>query len=469
MDKRPLTQSMRQWLLDEIELWRSKGFVNEDQAGAILDLYESPRQSSDRQQSIAIYVLVGIAAMFVGLSALLLVGYNWDSLYDPIKLFFLVGAVVGAHGCGFYVRYVWKAKVFSEFAFFLGCLFYGGAIAVIGDMFHLGDHYPDGLWWWALGVLPLALMLDTLLLHLLLTVILAVWVGTEILDFGQREFGMFGLSHACVTLPIFAACALVWAYQKRSPTTVGFYVPLVAWWLVLLPFVWQSHENPIFFIGSVGALLLILAEVHPEESRFAIPYRLYGGLLCMGVLSLLSFHFIHRELGRIQDVGPFIVQSLLITGAAGVAFAWAVWVQSQRTEMHLRPIYTLAVRQWLPLSMVLLMLLMTFYYAALKDPGRNNDMQFALLPTVAANIGMLLLAFWLMMYGLREDRGFPSAGGVIFFLLWSVFRYAEWFGERGKMLGGACMFFFCGASIFAFAMFWHARKKQRAEENHERE
>ena len=469
MDKRPLTQSMRQWLLDEIELWRRQGFVNEDQAGAILDLYESPRQSADRQQSIAIYVLVGIAAMFVGLSALLLVGYNWDSLYDPIKLFFIMGAVVGAHGFGFYVRYVWKAKVFSEFAFFLGCLFYGGAIALIGEMFHLGTHYPDGLWWWALGVLPLALMLDTLLLHLLLTVILAVWVGTEILDFEQPNLVPLGLQHACLTLPIFAACGLLWAYQKRSPTTVGFYVPLVAWWLVLLPFAWNSNENPIFFIGSVGALLLILAEVHPEESRFAIPYRLYGGVLCMGVLSLLSFHSLHRELARIQDVLPFIVQSLLITGAAGVAFAWAVWMQSQRTEMHLRPIYTLAVRQWLPLSMVLLMLLMTFYYALMKDPLRDHDSMVAVLPTVAANIGMLLLAFWLMMYGLREDRGFPSAGGVIFFLLWSIFRYAEWFGDRGGMLGGACMFFVCGASIFAFAMFWHARKKQRAEGNHERE
>ena len=48
MDKRPLSQSVRQWLLDEVDLWRGQGLVSDDQANAILDLYETPRQSSAR-------------------------------------------------------------------------------------------------------------------------------------------------------------------------------------------------------------------------------------------------------------------------------------------------------------------------------------------------------------------------------------------------------------------------------------
>ncbi len=93
----------------------------------------------------------------------------------------------------------------------------------------------------------------------------------------------------------------------------------------------------------------------------------------------------------------------------------------------------------------------------------------ALLPTVLANLGMVGLAFWLMMYGLREDRGLPAGGGVIFFLYWSVLRYAEWFGARGEVLGAACMFFLCGAAIFGFAMYWHERKKQRERMKYEPE
>src|SRR5438105_8820952 len=128
MNKRPLPQSTRDWLLDQIKVWQAGGIVSEDQAGAILDLYETPTQSAARRQSVAIYILVGIAAFFVGLAALLIVSLSWDALPDPLKMFLLLAAVTGTHGFGFYVRYVWEAKTFSEFAFFLGSLFYGGAI-----------------------------------------------------------------------------------------------------------------------------------------------------------------------------------------------------------------------------------------------------------------------------------------------------------------------------------------------------
>ncbi len=321
-----------------------------------------------------------------------------------------------------------------------------------------------------LGVIPLALCLDTLLLHLLAASLLAVWVGMELLSFRHHDFGLFDwVPRVCFTLPLFAALGLAWAYQKRSPTTVGLYVPLVAWWLVLLPFAWDMDENPTFFIGSVGALLLIVAEVHPVGSRFAIPYRLYGAIACMGVLSLLSFFEIHRELGRIQHLAPFVVQSLVITAVSSVVFGIAFAMHYQRDyASYLRPMYAFAVRQWLPLSMAALMLLMTLWYAAMHALGANNDWLTAVVPTVAANAGMLVLALWLMMFGLREERGFPAAGGVVFFLLWSIFRYVEWFGGHGGMLGASCMFFLCGAAIFGFAMFWHQRKKQHERSSDER-
>jgi uncharacterized membrane protein len=444
--------------------------LNEDQAGAIIDLYETPTQSSRRYQAIGIYVLVGIAALFVGLAAFLLIGYNWENLPDPLKLMIVFGAVAAAHGFGFVVRYVWQAKIFSEFAFFLGCLFYGGAIVLVAEIFHLHSHPPDGVWWWAIGVLPFALFLDTVLIHLLVATLLAVWVGMELLGGGfGPDVARFGvLPRLALSLPILAGLGLCWAYQKKSPTAAGLYVPVVAWWLVLLPFAWHWREFPILFIGSVGALMLIIAEVHAEGNKLAVPYRLYGSLLCMGVLSVLSFREVHRELARMTDVWPFILQSLLITAVSGIVFGVAFVIKSQRAEAaYLRPVYAYALRQWLPLSMALLMFVLTLYYAALKNV--EAEPMIALVPTALGNIGMLILAFWLMMRGLREERGFPSAGGVLFFLLWSVFRYAEWFGSRGGMLGGACMFFVCGATIFAFAMFWHVRKRQRERSSHERE
>ncbi len=470
MEKRPLSQTMRQWLLDELDLWQDRGLVKEDQVGAILDIYETPTQSSARKQSIAIYALIGIAAMFVALAVFMLVGFTWEFLPDPIKCIFLLAVIIAFHGLGFYLRYAWQAKIFSEFAFFFGSLMYGAAIGLIAHIFHLGDHPPDGIWWWAMGVAPLALFLDTVLLHMLATALLATWVGMEMIGWGHREFLLLGLPRAAYTLPLLAGMGLLWAYQKRSVITVGLYVPLLAWWIVLLPFAWRGEENPILVIGSAGALLLMLSELHPEGSKFAIPYRLYGSLLCMGVLSVLSFHDMHRDLGRIRDFSIFLGQSFAATAVSGGVFAVAFVLQTRRAEAaYTRPLYAFAVRQWLPLSMVVLMLFLALYYAATHEfMDQRGDWFVTLVPTILANFGMVGLAFWLMMYGLREDRGFPASGGVVFFLLWSIFRYAEWFGARGEVLGAACMFFLCGAAIFAFAMFWHVRKKQRERSEHER-
>src|SRR5690242_3145877 len=110
MEKRPLTFSMRQWLLDELAHWQSLGILNEDQANAIVGQYETPKQASSRHQSTAIYVLIGIAAMFVALALFFCIAVSWDQLPDAVKLVCLMGVVCASHALGFYLRYWMNAK-----------------------------------------------------------------------------------------------------------------------------------------------------------------------------------------------------------------------------------------------------------------------------------------------------------------------------------------------------------------------
>ncbi len=463
MNKQPLSPSMRQWLLDQIDRWRGDGLVSEDQANAILDLYETPRQSSARQQSLAIYVLLGIAAVFVGLALLLLIGYNWEALPAAIKLILILGTVTGTYAVAFWLRYGQNAKLFSELVFFLGSLFYGAAIWLIAQIFHLNAHYPDGFWWWAFGVLPIALCMDTLLLHLLVTLLLSIWVGTEILGFDPFWHVLFGrfwfFPNGCYSLLIFIALGLTWAYRKKSAVTVGLYIPVFAWWLILQPFAWHVRDNPVFFIGSVGALLLLLAEAHKEGSRFAIPYRLFGSLLCMGVLSVLSFRDIQRDIARLDDLYAFFLQTVVITLISGGVFvvAWRLQTRQEGTEAaYVQPVYAFVVRQWLPMSMVVLMFVLTIWHVLVSQRDADRNAPSILVPTILSNVAMLGLAFWLLMVGMREERGLPFAGGVFYFLLWAVMRYADLFGA--DLLGASCMFFLCGAAIFGFAMFWYRHK-----------
>ena len=120
---------------------------------------------------------------------------------------------------------------------------------------------------------------------------------------------------------------------------------------------------------------------------------------------------------------------------------------------------TLPKRQAIPLGLGLLMAVLPLMSAGCGNSSCADAA--ALLPTVLVNVAMLAGAFWLMQVGLREDRGRPFGAGVLYFLLWSVMRYVDLFGDFGGMLGAALMFFMCGGALFLVARYWQGRKEVR--------
>ena len=110
----------------------------------------------------------------------------------------------------------------------------------------------------------------------------------------------------------------------------------------------------------------------------------------------------------------------------------------------------------MPASLAVAMGFLGFWNLTLVDMPRAW-----VVPTVLANVGMIVLAIWLMRVGLRDDRVRPFAVGVLYFLLWAVLRYIDLFANLGGMLGAALMFFLCGAALFGLAMFWRGRKEAK--------
>ncbi|HWN19607.1 MAG TPA: DUF2157 domain-containing protein [Gemmatimonadales bacterium] len=447
MSKRAITGKQRAWLLDELSLWRRDAIVTDQQAQRITDLYQGAGEHAAQGRSRAVFILMAAAATLVGLAFLLLIGYNWSDLSRDTKLVMVLGTIALTHAIGFRLRYRRNAAGLSETVFFLGCLFYGAGIWLVAQVFHLNAHYPDGVWWWAVGVLPFALCLETRLLHLLVVVLLALWAKMEVLDFGHLGGWLFGrwdfIPNGAYSLPLLALPGILWAYRKQSVKTLGLYVPLLAWWTVLQVFAWKLGSNPIYFVGSVGALLLVIAEAHAAGSRFAIPYRYYGSLLVGGALVPLSFYDLNKHLvGEwASRVGPPALLALAAVAAVLVVHR------------------TIPRRQMIPLGLALLMAALPLLLAPCRSSSCADAA--ALLPTVLVNLAMVAAAFWLMQLGLQEDRGRPFGAGVLYFLLWSVMRYVDLFGDFGGMLGAALMFFLCGGALFMVARYWQSRKEVR--------
>lgn len=303
MARRVLTDKQRGWLERELKRWLEDGLLTRDAADRILAQYETTDETTTRKRSIFLHALVTVAVLLFFLALLLLIGYNWDGLGRAPKLLIIFGVVAGIHGAAVYLRFQRGAVRLADAAFLLGCLAYGAGIWLVAQVFHLDAHYPDAFFWWALGVLPFALLLDTVLLHLLLVALLAVWAGTEVFEFPGLGHLLFGgrwfIPNGAYLLPVLAFPGIAWSYRKGSPIGVGYYALLIAWWLVLQAFAWGRYEPAIYLVGGVGAVYLMVAQLHRPGSSMGRPYRDLGVTMFAGVLIPLSFRdyydFTHGE------------------------------------------------------------------------------------------------------------------------------------------------------------------------------
>ena len=460
---REITEPQRNWLAAEIDAWQALGVLNNEQARAVLGLYATPEQFGKRRQSRAITTLLALSALLIGLGVFLLVAYNWEAMPSALKVVIILAALLATHATGLALRFRSGLAAASGAAFFLACLIYGAGIWLIAQIFQLSGHDTDAVWWWAAGVLPFALALDSLTLHALYAALLAAWAGWEVLGFSGMGAWLFGrwptVPNGAYGLLLMAAPGFAWAYRKGSDKALALYVPLVAWWVILQPFAWRFESTPIYFMGAVGGLLLLAAEAHRPGSKMAIPYRVSGGLLTAGVLVPLSFYSFHKSTGPVPIgvFSPGLVQTLAIAALAAATLAVVVLVRRLRTpEPERAPLAAdlldLARRQWLPIAIVLGMAAMAAWTAL-----TFND--WPLPQTLAANAAMVALAFWLMRLGLHDDRGSAFGAGVVYFVFWTILRYIDLFSDFGGMLGAALMFFLCGMTLFGMTLYWRRRKE----------
>jgi uncharacterized membrane protein len=470
MPARELSDRQRKWLEEQLADWTGRELVSSEQAARIVATYESAEEVGHRKRSYFSFVIIGLSAFLVGLALFLLIGYNWDAIPRATKLLLIFGTILGTQAGGLSLRFVRGAPRASELVMFTGCLFYGAGIWLVAQVFHLNAHYPDGVWWWAVGVLPFALCLDTLLLHCLLVGLLGTWAGMEVIGFSnlaQRLFwGWWMIPNGAYSLPLLALPGLAWAYRKNSASAVGLYVPLLAWWVILQAIAWDLEWQTVYVVGCTGALFLMLAEIHHPGNRLAIPYRLWGVALAAGTLIPLSFGDFNKEvlrgvywrdssaaLGGLANLAPLVVLVAATLVIGGYFMRPAAGTATSPSERLLE----LARRQWLPLGLSLGLAAMSLWTMA----NVGGEAGSWLVPTVMANVAMLGMSLWLMRVGLRDDRGRPFTFGVLYFLLWAILRYCDLFASAGGMLGAALMFFLCGAALFGVGMFWRGRKEAR--------
>ncbi|MCP3672494.1 MAG: DUF2157 domain-containing protein, partial [Gammaproteobacteria bacterium] len=309
-------------------------------------------------------------------------------------------------------------------------LFYGASIILIAQIYHLGEHMPDGVFWWALGCLPIAVLINSSWVMLQSVLLAIVWFMLEV------DMGFYPL-----LFPIFILGALVVLYRGRQNTILFLTaVASIALWIEYsLAMYWGVDRQFLFHVEhvavSVAMLIMAYAVGHWLGRKQSVVARDYGALLAawslrLGIVVMLvmSFEEPWRELLRTswEHKVSMIILVLVLT------------VASLLLVLNTKKVFPVGVMiLWFLLSMTMVL--------ALSSAG------YAIYLQIAYNLMLIATGCWLIIRGIQDGISHYFFLGVASILLTAFMRYVDLIGDY---IGGAAVFLAFAALLLGAAKYW---------------
>ncbi len=445
---------MMDWLKTEVHFWKSEGTISETQLNSIISQYDS-LADSEQKKSTAFYTLISAASILAGAALLLLIGYNWENLNYVAKLGIIFGITISFQCLTLVSRFRWKNNTLSEVFSLLSCISYGSGIWLIAQIFNLNAHYPDGFYWWALGSLPLAFLGQSSLLWFLVIVLEIIWCFTEANVNFNSTWLFFGrdtnLPSAAYLMPLLLLPGFIWAHLKNCPTTMALHLIGFACWCLSLWIAWNFQSLAIPLFGALFALYWLAGMVIKPKEKLSFVSQQIGLLATWPMLCIISFYAFQKEITeriKPENNHGYATADGLFMFLIGITIL-IVYFKSVLSKTHYKPIsFKEMILAFAILAQFSLAPAISYYF--------GSECSFAMF--IIANISMLGYSAVMMDEGLKTNSSPKFFLGVSTFLLWTIIRYFDLFGNVGGMLGAALLFFLSSLALIGLAFFWRQRK-----------
>ena len=425
-----LIRLLKNDLAREAAEWVNEEVITLSQAEAICERYGADFSQAN-SRSLGYNILVALGFLFIGLAIITLLGANWDEIPRSLRM----GGLIGLTLCtqAFAVQqFVQGHQGKAVGIFLLGNLFFGASIILIAQIYHLGEHMPDGVFWWALGCLPLAILTKEPLLALQANVLAIVWYYLEV-----------SLQYYPLLFPIFILGSLYVLYRGReSILLVLFAVASIGLWLeCTLAEVWGSTRSLDItpeHVGVTAAAFILLYTFSNWLNRMRSPVaRDYGAVLALWSLRfglvfmvVLSFEEPWKSLIRADwdhRISMFAIVGSLVAGSVYLA----------HLSSRLRSVIYI-----LPFFVVSLVTVVSV----------DNDVH-AVLFQVVFNLALIATGVMLIIKGIHSGVSHYFFLGIATILLVALMRYIDLIGDY---VGGAILFMVCAALLLGAARYWKA-------------
>jgi len=298
---------------------------------------------------------------------------------------------------------------------------------------------PDGIFWWALGSLPIGVLLKDGWLTLFSLLLALIWFFVEFnLGFFPTLFPLFILS---------AIYVLVKGAQSKLLFLTTF-AAVVIWIEALLLQLWTDNQYGFQFAEehfAISAALFLFAYAfsHWLNNREDSRYRDYGVLLSLWVIRfalLMMFVLSFEEPWR----------GLIRAGWSNGEAMWSLVLLLCGMAMFLAK-----TSHRLPQTAVLSLLLCATLAALMVTDERSHAVSFQ----VMANVAVVAWGIYLIVRGLHGGSSHYFFLGVLAILIIALIRYVDLIGDY---IGGAMLFMVLAALLLGAAKYW--RRKQQQEE-----
>ena len=306
------------WLSAKIPQWVEKQILTAEQANRLLE--EAP--DAHAGMSILPRILIAISALLFGLGVISFFAFNWQSMPKGLKIATVFTAFIAAHGAGILYGRIPGRQVVSEFLHLLGTLLFGAGIILVAQIYHINDHFPNGVLLWSAGALLMAYVLDSTPQMIIYTILIVVWQAME------RSYDLprtWALGYA-------AAGMLPYVFRKKhwfsiSITSAALLITLA----IQLSYYSIGLNGSLFILGALNlGIAVLLRRKHTTVS--STPLEIIGTALYLGMLISLTFTG-GVKAGLIKGWSSPEIQSLYVPGAVlGMTLVvWAVAVSPIKT------------------------------------------------------------------------------------------------------------------------------------------
>ncbi len=231
--------------------WQGAGLLDENAVAAIRAYEIQHAKPHGRQWQVLLALILG--GILLGAGVLLFVAAHWDFVSPGMRLLMVLAMLVFFHGCGWLAHEKFAGLATAMHA--VGTVSAGAAIALVGQIFNMQEHWPAAILLWALCAAAGWILLRDQFQETLTLLLVPAWIVSE---WTYRTIGYGGAD----------------IYLARLVAVIAA--------VYVASFLYQRKRIVFGILFSVGAILLPIAIGILAESGWGSGYQRDWGFVPLG-------------------------------------------------------------------------------------------------------------------------------------------------------------------------------------------